>query len=354
LMDNNLDFSVNGSITMKVFCTTPVGTVMKLKLEGNGQTEVDVLTTVTNEWETLTWDFTGTPMDFNYLVFMFDFGNVGNGSAASTFLFDDIAQVFNGEQIDLPVNFEGSTINYTVTDFGGNVSSLVADPTEPSNTVIQSIKTDGAASWAGTTIGTPGGFASNIPLTLTDSKMFVRVWSPTAGTPIRLKVEDSSDPTHTCETETNTTVAGAWEVMEFDFATEAPGTAALSFGLDNGWVYNMASIFFNFGTEGAQAGETTYFFDDVNFGDIMSSTSNILAAELSVFPNPANEQWNISTKDNVINAVQVFDGQGRLLFSLQPNSYTATINATGLATGFYFAKVMVNESTAILSLVKGL
>ena len=95
-----------------------------------------------------------------------------------------------------------------MTDFGGNLSSLVVDPMDGNNMVIQSIKTDQAETWAGTTIGTPAGFASDIPLTLVHSKMKVRVWSPEAGTPIRLKVEDSNDPTHTCETEVNTTVGG--------------------------------------------------------------------------------------------------------------------------------------------------
>jgi len=135
-----------------------------------------------------------------------------------------------------------------MSDFGGNLSSLATDPTDPNNTVIQAIKTNGAATWAGTTIGTPAGFATDIPLTLSDSKMTVRVWSPEAGTPIRLKVEDSDDPTHTCETETNTTVSG-WETLEFDFINQAPGTELLSIGL------SMAT-----------AGEKTYYFDDVKFG----------------------------------------------------------------------------------------
>jgi len=166
-------------------------------------------------------------------------------------------------QIDLPVDFEGSTINYTMTDFGGNVSSLVTDPYDANNMAIEVIKTNGAETWAGTTIGTPAGFATNIPLTLSNSVMAVRVWSPQVGTPIRLKVEDSNDPTHTCETETNTTISG-WQILEFDFTNQAPGTESLSAGLDYGWTYNMASIFFNFGMEGM--GET-YYFDDVQICD---------------------------------------------------------------------------------------
>ena len=84
-------------------------------------------------------------------------------------------------QIDLPVDFESSIINYTTTDFGGNVSSLVIDPENTSNLAVQIIKTNQAATWAGTTIGTPEGFANNIPLSLDNSIMTVRVWSPQAG-----------------------------------------------------------------------------------------------------------------------------------------------------------------------------
>ena len=171
----------------------------------------------------------------------------------------------SGTQIDLPVDFESTTVDYTLTDFGENSSSLVTDPTDANNTVVKVVKTAIAATWAGTTIGTDSGFATNIPITLTNSKITVRVWSPDAGTPIRLKIEDANDKTHTCETEVNTTVTAGWETLEFDFTNQAPGTELLSVGLNNGWVYNKASIFFNFGTDGATAGEKTYYFDDVMF-----------------------------------------------------------------------------------------
>ena len=178
----------------------------------------------------------------------------------STFLFDDVMQLFGGIQIDLPVNFENNSINYSMTDFGGNISSYETDPEDSDNHVIKVVKTDHAATWAGTTIGTPAGFATNIPLSLSDSKMTVRIWSPEAGTPIRLKVEDSNDPTHTCETESLSTQSAAWEYLEFDFSNQAPGTESLSVGLSMGWTYNMASLFFNFGTEGNVAGEKNLLF----------------------------------------------------------------------------------------------
>lgn len=349
----NPDFSTDNIISMKVFSTAPVGTIVKFKLEGNGQTERDATTTVTNAWETLTWDFTGEPANFSDLVFMFDFGNLGDGSATSTFLFDDIEQLSGGSQINLPVTFEGSTTNYAMTDFGGNASSLVTDPTNASNMVMKVVKTAQAETWAGTTIGTPAGFASNIPLTLSSSKMNIRVWSPEANTPIRLKVEDSNDDTHTCETEVNTTVAGGWEVLEFDFATEAPGTAALSFGLTNGWTYNMASIFFNFGTTGQAAGEKTYYFDDVNFGEIMLSAENRFDLEgVSIAPNPAVNQWLITSENEAITTVEIFDLQGKRLLSIQPNSRTVTVDATDFPTGIYISKISTENAAGSLKLIK--
>jgi hypothetical protein len=92
----NVDFSTNPIICMQVWTTAPIGTRIALKMEGCGGgcfRELDAFTTVTGTWETLCYDFTGEPTVYNRLVFLFDLGNLGNGSAASTFLFDDVEQL---------------------------------------------------------------------------------------------------------------------------------------------------------------------------------------------------------------------------------------------------------------------
>ena len=91
--------------------------------------------------------------------------------------------------------------------------------------------------------------------------MTLRVYSPDAGIPVRLKVEDRTDNTISVDTEATTTVAGAWETLTFDFSNEVVGTAALN--LAN--TYDKASVFFNFGTTGADAGDKTYLWDDLAF-----------------------------------------------------------------------------------------
>ena len=92
--------------------------------------------------------------------------------------------------MDLPVTFEDATVDYGTVDFGGNVSAFVADPADASNTVVQTIKTSGAQTWAGTTLasGIPEvAFGSAIPFTPGNSSLSVRVWSPRAGLPVMLE-----------------------------------------------------------------------------------------------------------------------------------------------------------------------
>ena len=93
-----LNFSDLNVIQFKIYTSAPAGTTVRLKLEdvnyveGLEMLETDQLTTTSNEWETLTFTFPQIFTAFDHLVFMFDFGNVGNGSANSTFYFDDIIQ----------------------------------------------------------------------------------------------------------------------------------------------------------------------------------------------------------------------------------------------------------------------
>ncbi len=166
-------------------------------------------------------------------------------------------------QISLPITFDADDVDYTMVDFGGTFTSLVADPADASNMVARTVKSGTAELWAGTTMSTNElGLAARVPFTAQARTMTVRVYSPDAGIPVRLKVEDKTDDTKTCETEAVTTVAGAWETLTFDFGSPVANTAALNLET----TYDKASIFFNFGVGGATAGEKVYFWDDVKFG----------------------------------------------------------------------------------------
>ncbi|MHC1778386.1 MAG: T9SS type A sorting domain-containing protein [Lentimicrobium sp.] len=273
---NPVPFAV-GSTSMSVKVWSPTaGTPIRLKVEASNNptisVETETITTVANAWETLIFDFSneapGTaPINlansYNKASIFFNFGTTGAQAGEQTYYWDDMEFVEGTPvpAVDLPVTFEDETLDYGLTDFGGNLSTIIVDPNDATNNIAQTIKTISAELWAGTTVGGTIGFANPVPFAVGSTSMSVKVWSPTAGTPIRLKVEAANDPTISVETETNTTVASAWDTLVFDFSNEAPGTAPLN--LANS--YNKASIFFNFGTTGAQAGEQTYYWDDMEF-----------------------------------------------------------------------------------------
>lgn len=93
-LSNKINFSTLSTFSMKVY-SPRTGLPVLLKLEGDvAPSEVLATTTTANTWETLTWNFAGKPSNvYNKLVLMFDFGSVGNGTANSTFYFDDIYQI---------------------------------------------------------------------------------------------------------------------------------------------------------------------------------------------------------------------------------------------------------------------
>jgi hypothetical protein len=341
-----IDFSTNKYFKVKVW-TPGAGRKVLLKVEnqtnGGISYEQEQVSAVGNAWEELVFDFSGinTANSYQKLVLIFDLGTAGNGSTNFTFYLDDIA-LFDGSgglaQADLPITFQDTaTVDYKLVSFGGNVSSIVADPTNAANLVGKAIKTGGAELWAGTTNG-GSGLANPIPFTSADTKMTVRVWSPDANTPIRLKVEDAANPTTSVETEAVTTQAGAWQTLEFNFSNPAPGTAALN--LAN--TYNKISIFFNFGTTGAMAGEKTYYWDDVKFGGIVG-INYVDAADrgIRVYPNPASDLCVLEFPETLNHPVRlsVSDTNGKLIKTLTIAQQQSTLDLADFDAGVYFLRM---------------
>jgi hypothetical protein len=94
-LDAPIDFSASKTFRMKVY-SPRVGAKVLLKVEnftnGGIAFEKEVLTTVANGWEELTFDFNAinTANSYQKIVLIFDNGTMGNGSANFTFLLDDI------------------------------------------------------------------------------------------------------------------------------------------------------------------------------------------------------------------------------------------------------------------------
>ncbi len=337
-----IPFTANATkITMRVYSPN-AGIPVRMKVEDpNDPTksvETEAMTTVANAWETLEFNFanqaTGTAaINFSYiykkLSVFFNFGTTGAVAGEKTYYFDDVT--FGGgsvvlNQVNLPVTFDNTNINYALVDFGGNASVIQADPVVPTNLVCKTIKGNTAELWAGTTIGGTTGFATAIPFAANATKITMRVYSANAGIPVRLKAEDATDPTKSVETEAMTTVANAWETLDFNFANQATGTAAINFG----YTYKKLSVFFNFGTTGAVAGEKTYYFDDVQFGAVTPSTTSVTFKVHNPQSTPVFVYGSWSNWAN---------WPGELMADIGNNTYQATVQLT---TGTVYEYLYVN------------
>lgn len=272
-LDVAADFSDSEVITVNVWSSRAVDVTLKLE-----ELIVEKVAAHSGSgWEVLTFDYTGSTAEGVFgLTIIFDNGTVGNAADDPdnwTFYYDDIA-IF-GDEPPPPggsgsdgatgcaqcTDFDDPSGIYVFEDFGEPVTVMTllgTDPQDPDNTVAMTTKLLGSPIWGGTTLNEG---VIVYPLTTTSSVMTVRVYSPDAGIPVRLKLEDASDPDKSVETEANTTVAETWETLTFDFNNEASGTAAL----DPTYTYDKLSIFFNFGTDGDTSGEKTYLWDTIEF-----------------------------------------------------------------------------------------
>lgn len=309
-----IDFGVGKTFKVKVY-SPRIGAKLLFKVENisNGSIafEKEVATTLANEWEELSFDFNtiNTAESYQKIILIFDIGTMGDGSANFTFLLDDIQLVdeSNGlEQIDLPVDFEGTTTDYTLTDFGGNSSVLGADPADASNTVAITTKTSNAETWAGTTIGTELGYKTIIPFTTSNTKISVDVYSPSAGLPVRLKIEDHKDNKLTAETEASTSKVNEWETLVFDFSNVAQGTNPFNLSTN----FDKMSIFFNFDATGN--GEV-FYWDNVIFGT-QTDVETMNIETISVFAH--NGKLMVNGLENAKNGtISIYDLSGRVVLN---------------------------------------
>jgi hypothetical protein len=282
-----LPFSdANKSMSARVW--SPVaGIPVRLKVEnasdGSKSVETEAVTTVAAGWQTLSFNFAnpvpGTaPLNlantYDKASIFFDFGKTGaQAGGARTYYFDELAFVGSSFPVACPGTGGGGGAATTTISFdeatapgftgvgGAEDASIAADPANAANKVARVVKSAAAELWAGTTVWTAAGDRiAKIGFTDTAKTITARVWSPDAGIPVRMKVEDASDGTKSVETEATVTVASGWQTLSFNFANPAPGTAPINLAT----TYNRLSVFFNFGQTGAQAGGAkTYYLDEI-------------------------------------------------------------------------------------------
>lgn len=166
--------------------------------------------------------------------------------------------------------------------FGNMDAAVIDEPTLTSNKVLQLVKPANGETWAGATINTCGtgkiGTVPTLPLSSSNKTLSLRVYSPEANVPVRLKLEDASDSTHSVETEATVTAANTWQTLTFDFSKEVSGTAALN----TAYTFNKASVFPKFGS--TVGSPLTFYVDDLKF--IGSSSVSLSCPDAPITGTP--------------------------------------------------------------------
>ncbi len=295
--------SGNTTMTMRVY-SPDAGIEVRMKIEDANDPTVSVetvdTTTMANGWETLTFDFanhaSGTAAinfanTYDKVVVFPNFGVDGATAGAKTYYVDDIQFASTGPVLpSLPITFDNPAIDYSSDEFGGCTDTIVVDPTDPTNMVSEFTKDGAAQTWAGIVV-TKNGLSAPVPFTANDNLMSLRIWSPDAGIEVRMKIEDSNDPTISVETVDTTTTAGGWDTLVFDFSNQAAGTAAINYAN----TYDKVVVFPNFGVDGATAGAKTYYIDDISFGVIMPP-SNLDTIDLPITFDDPNVDYDVTTE----------------------------------------------------------
>lgn len=256
VLAQNLDFSTETTISMKVYTTEPAGTPFIFKLEGaNPTAEDNVVTGAPGVWQSFEFDFTGTSTTLNELVFLFD---ANNSSPGSIFYFDDINQRAPNE-VALPLVFEGGLI--VENDLGGigtgfdgangidgGAATVIPNPQmngiNTSATVGQIIRrqTNSAGAFVN--------LAENLFFDL-DPIICMNVFTDApVGTRVVMRIEDTDTGQPDIDREAFTAETGVWEPLCFVYQL-----------IPN--AYDRITFLFDLGNIGNGTSTSTFLFDDV-------------------------------------------------------------------------------------------
>ena len=173
-----------------------------------------------------------------------------SGSAQSVVPFTQMVTVSRSVLVQLPLDFDSTTLPYTFVNFDGGNVTRVANPFSTGiNTtpfVAKMIKGPGQV-WGGSLI------ALSSPINFSVNKKFkVKVYSPRVGARLLLKVENLTNGGISFEKEATCTVANAWQELTFDYTAISTTNS-----------YQKMVFIFDLGTIGDASANYTFYFDSI-------------------------------------------------------------------------------------------
>jgi len=379
----------NLSLTMDVH-KNYVGTVgIKMGTASQGTsfqiTNQNVGNTVVNEWQTLTWDLSGINpngdlTNISQMVIFVDWTEgLPDRAENSTIYIDNIK--FNANKLtDAPPvdscengvqdndetgidcggscnacstsaaiiieDFEGTPPQISADNGLGSVS-IVSDP-ETGGThseVLKIVTSSTAVQWQNAQVFLQDDY---IHLISSNKVVTAEVYSTTAFHMLA-KVVDAVGGTLADESATDDYHSGSgWETLTFDFANPKDNTPVaayiygriLFFPMWNGNGWNNSAV------------STTYVDNITALSSATASLENNNLFDTKVYPNPTSDTWIISTPNNIITSIEVFNLLGKRVVSQVNNSNNIIVSTQGLTNGIYIARITTEQGTKSLKLIK--
>ena len=259
----------NRTISARVYSPL-AGVPMVLKLENASDPNINTgdlqaTQTVVVGWQTLTWLVPAGKVgpQYSWVVMLPNLGTKASASPGETYYFDDIKLVVPPASADRllasfdeasPLTFEGFN--------GAETSSIAAGPAGGTGLAGKIIRLGGEV-WAGAKVN-----VGVIPLTASNRTISARVYSPLAGVPMVLKLENASDPNiNTGDLQATQMVVVGWQTLTWVVPADKVGPQ-----------YSWVVMLPNLGTKASANPGETYYFDDIKLVIPPASTATVLAS----------------------------------------------------------------------------
>jgi hypothetical protein len=313
-----IDFSFSSIIKMKVR-TPQVGVPVEIKLEqSGGQSTISIVnSTLANEWEELSFDFSGQPSGvFDRIVIIFDkiVDQIGDGSEMSTYYFDDI--VFETGPVSGCTDAEANNYNpsATIDDGSCTYGDVVLNITVNPCTDVDSVRLTGPF-WG---------------------------WSPVDGP------EASKNPNGTW---TFTFNPAPEADMEYLLIVDGVMEDLVATGAVSGdWSCTPVTDYFSYANRVWQVGSgdvtDVYFGSCTGCGNDFNLNESI--NESLIYPNPVADKFRLNTS---VTNLFVYDLYGKLVKS--ENSPSDEIDISFLSDGVYMIRLVdENSQNSIIKILK--
>jgi len=344
LMVDDVSDYVSGTKTMSLMVFSPApGKTIQITLEdanvagpanypAGRHSEYLGTTATSNAWEVVTFSLSNQPdlavanTSINRLVLLFD----PNSNNSDTYLWDDLMgpEFINpcaGVTPDVSIGDDFECQRHVTYDFAnGTLNSSIANPM---NTGNNTSSTCGKfTKWVPpTNDGAFGGTILNPFTTATYNEAHIDLFSPAAPQEFLVIFQDASNA-DVLSTTFNTSSSTDWETFTIDLSTVSTSTSIekIVFLLDP-----------------TTATEDTIYFDNFvySFNPNIGIETNAIANEISVYPLPFDQQFNIQTT-TAMQTIQVADLTGKTIARIEGlNQLTYTVDAATYASGAYILTI---------------